>query len=641
MVSFKRILDPDIKLRRRMIQLLSTIALAEFIIVTIYTIVAGSDLPHIVLMVAGTAAFAVTVAFTFKTGHIREGAAISGLLYYLLYPLTFFQSGGMYGGAPVTFTFSLIYVFLVTQKWERVVLMATCFCITAGSYVLAYLHPEMLDRHSMLAEHVESFLAIALVVLLVCLLFKFITDVYITENRIVQRQKKEIEDLNNAQKRFFSSMSHEIRTPVNAVIGLNEMNMREDVPEEVMENSKNIEVAGKILLQTINEIMDMSRLETGTMEIMPADYRTTAMLSDIVGMTWLRAKEKGLDLRIDVDPEVPSWLYGDEVRIKQILLNIVTNAVKYTPEGSVTVKITGHPADGGADRDGANSDSGAANSDSSTANSDGGTNSDGAIYIMEYSITDTGIGIREENIPYLFSSFQRVDDTKTHAIEGTGLGLSIVKQLVDLMGGTVTVESEYGRGSTFHVEIPQKVVDASPVGAFDPYVRDERDDQAQEGEPGQQDERAEKAEARPDKKTSGQAASAGRSPDEQFTAPEARVLAVDDTPMNLMVIKKLLKGTMVQLDTAPGGKEALELTAKNHYDIILMDHQMPEMDGIECLEKIRAQEGGKSLDAKAVCLTANVGADMRRLYMDAGFDGYLEKPVRRATLEKTLKDLLK
>ena len=208
-------------------------------------------------------------------------------------------------------------------------------------------------------------LAIALVVLLVCLLFKFITDVYITENRIVQRQKKEIEDLNNAQKRFFSSMSHEIRTPVNAVIGLNEMNMREDVPEEVMENSKNIEVAGKILLQTINEIMDMSRLETGTMEIMPADYRTTAMLSDIVGMTWLRAKEKGLDLRIDVDPEVPSWLYGDEVRIKQILLNIVTNAVKYTPEGSVTVKITGHPADGG-------------------------TNSDGATYIMEYSITDTG-----------------------------------------------------------------------------------------------------------------------------------------------------------------------------------------------------------------------------------------------------------
>ncbi len=610
MVSFKRILDPDIKLRRRMIQLLSTIALAEFIIVTIYTIVAGSNLPHIVLMIAGTAAFAVTVAFTFKTGHIREGAAISGLLYYLLYPLTFFQSGGMYGGAPVTFTFSLIYVFLVTQKWERVVLMASCFCITAGSYVLAYLHPEMLDRHSMLAEHVESFLAIALVVLLVCLLFKFITDVYITENRIVQRQKKEIEDLNNAQKRFFSSMSHEIRTPVNAVIGLNEMNMREDVPEEVMENSKNIEVAGKILLQTINEIMDMSRLETGTMEIMPADYRTTAMLSDIVGMTWLRAKEKGLDLRIDVDPEVPSWLYGDEVRIKQILLNIVTNAVKYTPEGSVTVKITGHPADGGT-------------------------------YIMEYSITDTGIGIREENIQYLFSSFQRVDDTKTHAIEGTGLGLSIVKQLVDLMGGTVTVESEYGKGSTFHVEIPQKVVDASPVGAFDPYVRNERDDQAQEGEPGHQDERAEKAEAGPDKKSSGQAASAGRSPDEQFTAPEARVLAVDDTPMNLMVIKKLLKGTMVQLDTAPGGKEALELTAKNHYDIIFMDHQMPEMDGIECLEKIRAQEGGKSLDAKAVCLTANVGADMRKLYMDAGFDGYLEKPVRRATLEKTLKDLLK
>lgn len=581
MDHFKRILDPDIKLRRRMIQLLSTIALAEFIIVTLYTIANGSGLAHVALMAAGTAAFAATVAFTFRTDHIREGAAVSGLLYFLLYPLTFFQSGGMYGGAPVTFTFALVYVFLVTQKWERVALLSLCIFMTGGCYVLANFHPEMLDRHTVLAEHVESFLAIMLVVLLICSLFKFVTDVYITENRIVQRQKKEIEELNNAQKRFFSTMSHEIRTPVNAVIGLNEMNMREDVPDEVLENSRNIEVAGKILLQTVNEIMDMSRLETGTMEIVDAEYHTTAMLSDIVGMTWLRAKEKGIDFSVNVDPGIPSKLYGDEVRIKQVLINIVTNAVKYTPKGSVVLTIKSRQADSGE------------------------------TCIMEYDVTDTGIGIKEENIPYLFSSFQRVDDKKTHAIEGTGLGLSIVKQLLDLMGGTVTVTSEYGKGSCFHVEIPQKVVKASPVGEVNVMSRE--------------------------------APANNRTADSEnlgSTTRDATILAVDDTPMNLMVIKKLLRTAQVQVDTAQSGKEALELTAEKHYDVILMDHQMPEMDGVECLKKIRQQEDGKSQDAKVVCLTANAGADMKKNYMDAGFDGYLEKPVRSATLKKTLEELL-
>lgn len=598
----KRMLDPDIKLRRRMIQLLSTIALAEFVIVTVYTVASGSDPAHIALMIAGTVAFTVTVAFTFRTGHIREGAAISGFLYFLLYPLTFFQSGGMYGGAPVTVVLAFVYVFLVTQKWERIALLLLCGYITAGCFMLAYFHPEMLDRHTVLAEHVESFLSIALVVTLICLLFTFMTGVYITENRIVQRQKKEIEDLNSAQKRFFSSMSHEIRTPVNAVIGLNEMNMREDVPDEVLENSKNIEVAGKILLHTINEIMDMSRLETGTMEILSAEYRTTAMLSDIVGMTWLSAKEKGLEFEVDVDPEVPSKLYGDEVRIKQILLNVVTNAVKYTHEGSVVLRISGHPADDG-------------------------------LYMMEYDVADTGIGIREESIPYLFSSFQRMDDEKTHAIEGTGLGLSIVKQLLDLMGGSVTVTSEYGKGSDFHIEIPQKVVDASPVGKVDDLTGDEVKAAPAEksGAAGESKGGVAPAAADDEQDKIGQESDAGE---------EALVLAVDDTPMNLTVIKKMLRDLPVQLDTAKSGEEALRLTAEKQYEVVLMDHQMPGMDGIECLKRMRTQEGGKSRDAKVVCLTANAGGDMKKMYMDAGFDGYMEKPVRRAMLEETLNDML-
>ncbi len=575
-VIVRRFLDPEIRLRERLFQLLSAIALAEYVIVTAYNLILGGSAVQIVIMVLGTVLFAGTVAFTFRSGRMRAGSAISGLLYFLIYPLTFFSSGGMYGGAPAVFAFALVYVFLVTEKWERAASLALCVIGSGVCYLIAELHPGMLTRHTVAAEHTESFLSILLVTLLLCLLFTFVTEVYRAENRIVQRQKKEIEELNQAQKRFFSSMSHEIRTPVNAIIGLNEMTLREDIPDEARENARNIEVACRILLHTINEILDMSRLETGGMEILKSDYRTTSMLSEIVNMIWLRAQEKGLDFVVRVDPALPAVLHGDEIRIKQILLNVITNAVKYTREGSVTLSVSGKTDGSGCFR-------------------------------VAYDVADTGIGIREENIPHLFSAFQRVDEQSNHAIEGTGLGLSIVKQLLDMMEGSVSVQSEYGKGSTFHIEIPQEIVDDSPVGEIDL------------------------------RKTEAAASPAHRS---VFTAPELKILAVDDTPMNLMVVKKLLRDTKAVVDTAESGAEALEKTAETRYDLILMDHQMPEMDGIACLHRIREQKGGLSRDSRVVCLTANVGADMERLCREAGFDGYLEKPIRGKTLEDEIARLL-
>ena len=568
----QKILNPETQLQYRLFQLLSAIALAEFVFVSCYTIMSGGDSGHIAVMLIGTVLFAATVAFTFKSGKMRAGSTVSGLLYFMMYPLTFFSSGGMYGGAPAVFAFALVYVFLVTQKWERVAAMAFCVAGTAACYIISLRHPEMLDRHTVTAEHVESFLSILLVTLLLCTLFAFVTAVYVAENRIVQKQKKEIEDLNRAQKRFFSSMSHEIRTPVNAIIGFNEMTLRENISPEVRENSENIDVAGRILLHTINEILDMSRLETGNMEILQHNYPVTSLLSEIVNMVWVRAQEKGLDFRIVIDPAMPSVLYGDEVRIRQIILNIATNAVKYTKEGSVTLSISG------------------------------GTDEAGGFRLC-CDVTDTGIGIREENIPALFTAFQRVDEKENHAIEGTGLGLSIVRQLLDLMDGTVTVTSEYGKGSNFHIEIPQTVADAAPVGEVD-----------------------------------------WRKPDrgintgtrEALDAPDLKILAVDDTPMNLKVVQKLLRDTKAFVDTASSGVQALQKTAENHYDVILMDHQMPEMDGIECLHRIRTQENGKCRDSRIVCLTANVGTDMEKLYRQEGFDGYLIKPVRGKTLEEEL-----
>ena len=573
---FQHALDPNIHLRRRLFQLLSTIALAEFIIVTLYTAILNASPLGIAVMLFGTFLFAMTVSLTFKSGRMRLGATISGLLYFSIYPLTFFSSGGIYGGGPPVAAFALIYVFLVTQNWERIASLALCVLVDGCCWLAAYLHPELLTKRTVAMEHAESFLAVLLVTVLICTLFAFVTEVYAEENRIVQRQKKQIEDLNRAQKRFFSSMSHEIRTPVNAIIGFNESTLRENISEEVRENAQNIEVASKLLLHTINEILDMSRLETGGMEIVCADYRTTAMLSDIVSLVWLRAQEKGLEFVIRVDPAMPTSLHGDEVRIKQLLLNVVSNAVKYTREGSVTLAISGR------------------------------TDEQGVFYAV-YDVTDTGIGIRVENIPLLFSAFQRVDEQSTHAIEGTGLGLSIVKQLLDLMGGSVTVTSEYGKGSNFHIEIPQQVADPTPVGEVNLH-RTARDETVRRAD--------------------------------AFAAPRLSILAVDDTPMNLKVLTKLLKDTGASLDTAASGAEALKRTSEKRYDLILMDHQMPGMDGIECLHRIREQADGLNRDSKIVCLTANVGADMERLYMQEGFDGYLEKPIRGKVLEAEIMRLV-
>ncbi len=392
-----------------------------------------------------------------------------------------------------------------------------------------------------------------------------------------EEQQKEISDLNNAQNRFFSSMSHEIRTPINTIIGLNEMILREKVSDEVAEDAANIRAASNMLLHLINDILDMSKISSGQMKLTEVNYRPGDMLSEIVGMLWLRAKEKGLDFHVEVAPDIPSELYADEVRIKQILINVLNNAIKYTKTGSVTLSIQCN-----------------------------GINDNKADIV--YSVKDTGQGIKKENIPYLFTAFRRVDEEENRHIEGTGLGLSIVKELTELMGGTVSVNSVYTQGSTFVIEIPQTITDASAIGDLNLE----------------------------DKHKSNMSGTYRC----RFEAPAARVLAVDDNESNLLVIKKLLRDTKVTVDTAGSGEKALEKTLDQTYDVIFMDHLMPEMDGIECFKKIRNQVGGSSKQAKVIALTANAGSDMRKLYADEGFDGYIVKPINTLELEAELMRLL-
>ena len=388
-----------------------------------------------------------------------------------------------------------------------------------------------------------------------------------------EKQRKEIVMLNKSQNSFFSNMSHEIRTPINTIIGLNEMILREDVSEEVIEDAVNIKAAGNLLLNLINDILDMSKFQSGSMQLLIEPYHTGDMLSDIVGMLWIRAKDKKLDFNVDVSPDIPAELVGDEVRIKQVLINIINNAIKYTREGSVSLTVQ-------CER------------------------KEDKICNMIYMISDTGIGIKSEDIPYLFSAFKRVDETTTKHIEGTGLGLSIVKQLVDLMGGKITVNSVYKKGSTFIIEIPQRIEREETVGKYD----------------------------------FSKAGSSGRKKEylPKFEAPEARILVVDDNEANLMVVSKLLRDTRVRIDTATSGEDALRKTLNIRYNVIFMDHLMPEMDGVECRRRIKDQTGGRCRDSAIIILTANADEENRALYERENFDGYLSKPVSGEALENEL-----
>ena len=451
----------------------------------------------------------------------------------------------------------------------------TVFLISNGSILYYYVKLAIEDSTKYGAVKYYSIYIVIWVIMSTIIMYVK----YRLYERILEsdRQKEEIEKLNKAQNRFFSSMSHEIRTPINTIIGLNEMILRENVSDEINEDAANIRSAGNMLLHLINDILDMSKLDSGQMQLTPVSYRTGDMLSDIVGMLWIRAKDKGLEFKIDVAPDLPGELYGDEVRVKQILINVLNNAIKYTKEGSVTLNIQ-------CRREESNN------------------------VTVIYSISDTGMGIKKESIPYLFTAFKRVDETENRYIEGTGLGLSIVKQLVDIMGGKITVNSVYTKGSTFIIEIPQKIVSGSTVGSIDLSKRTSIMHMG--------------------------------SYHQSFEAPEANVLVVDDTETNLMVVEKLLRGTKVNVVTVTSAMAAMEKTAETHFHVIFMDHLMPEIDGIQCLHMIREQKGGLCRDSRIVALTANAGGDTKQLYVKEGFDGYLVKPISGEALENELRRLL-
>ncbi|MGN0513806.1 MAG: ATP-binding protein [Lachnospiraceae bacterium] len=388
---------------------------------------------------------------------------------------------------------------------------------------------------------------------------------------------KELVRANEAKSRFLANMSHEIRTPINGILGMDSMLLKECMDENLREYAKNIQSAGQSLLSIINDILDISKIESGKLEIIPIKYQLFSILNDCYNLTKVKMENKPVEFVIQVNENLPSWLYGDEVRIRQIINNFLSNAVKYTKEGKVTFCL---------DYEEISKEQ----------------------IVLVISVTDTGIGIKEEDLGKLFESFTRIEEKRNRNIEGTGLGLNLTKSLVDLMGGEISVNSTYGKGSCFTARIPQEIVDAKPMGDFSKryqqYLKTSDDNSL------------------------------------SFGAPEAKILIVDDVEMNLKVVEGLLKETKIQIDTAVSGRECLAFVKLKQYDMIFLDHMMPEMDGIETLQSMKVLTGNLNKETPVIMLTANAIVGAKEEYMKEGFTDYLTKPIQEtALLEMLLKYL--
>lgn len=430
------------------------------------------------------------------------------------------------------------------------------------------------DRYYVVQEVV-----ISLGIIFVSLIVAGIVNSLITEQnhrlldalRKEKRSQQEAEAANMAKSSFLANMSHEIRTPINAILGMNEMILREEKDPAIRGYAGNIQASGNSLLSIVSDVLDISKIESGKLEIIPVDYEVNSLISDCCNMAAGRAKAKELELLVECADNVPMKLCGDETHIRQIIMNLLTNAVKYTEKGTVKLIVSGSFNDGG--------------------------------FVLKVDVSDTGIVIAEENLPQLFTQFQRFDLQRNRNIEGTGLGLSIVKRLCDLMSGTITARSVLGSGSTFTVELPQKVVDSTPCGGVNLNY----------------------------------SAGAEHEYHHSFEAPEAKILAVDDLPVNLLVIANLLKETRIKIDTAGSGRECMDKCSQQKYDLILMDHMMPEMDGVQTFEKLHGDKSSPNFETPVIMLTANALAGMREQYMDVGFADYVSKPVRGAKLEEAIR----
>ncbi|MBU5281456.1 response regulator [Anaerostipes hadrus] len=511
----------------------------------------------------------VLLFYAYKSGRYQFCYVVTIIMIFLMmFPYLFFKSGGYKGGMVSFYIFGILFtVFMLEGK----VMFFTAFTemvVYIATIMITYQNPQMVvwfsSEKEVVMDLLIGFCASSISVAAVMYLH---FRMYNKQQEILEEARIEAQSANKAKSAFLANMSHEIRTPINVMLGMNEMILRESESKEIRQYAKSIERSGGYLISLINNILDISRIESGKMEIEEGKYELRQLLDEVMLIAEKQAEQKSLKMNLIFDKTLPAYLIGDVIHIKQILLNLINNAVKYTKEGQIDIKVS--------------------------------KNEEETKLIFE--VKDTGIGIKEENLPVLFDAFMRVDSKKNKKIKGTGLGLAIAKQLAEQMDGMIWVESVYGKGSSFFVQLPMKKVSDGKISNVEWKETDER------------------------KRRS-------------FVAPQAKILIVDDNPENLMVTRSLLKRTAVFVDTAASGEECVHKVRQNVYDLILLDYMMPQMDGIDTIRELKKDV---QFHIPVIALTADVTKGIEQTFLREGFCAYLSKPVMWSKLEDLLMKYLR
>lgn len=486
---------------------------------------------------------------------------------------------------------SLIQLGNRNRHYQILLAVVPVFLLLSGELANLILHRLSLSIYSSVAQlHSMTGFGVAIAILHVVHIskeYRFSAEEKIKaaeqQNILLMQAKKEADiarhealAANEAKGKFLAHMSHEIRTPINAVLGMDEMILRESQEQNIKEYAMDIYTAGQSLLSLINDILDFSKIDSGKMEIVPVEYDISSLIHDLINMTAQRAADKNIKFEVEIDHTIPARLYGDDVRIRQIAINLLTNAVKYTHTGTVWLRVQSYQTE--EER-----------------------------VVLRFEVEDTGIGIKEKDLPKLSAEFERIEEDRNRNIEGSGLGMSITIQLLALLGSRLQVESVYGKGSKFHFELEQKVIDSTPIGDFESKVHQMAENYCYNA---------------------------------RFYAPNAKILVVDDNAVNRKVLRNLLRETQIQVTDAQSGKECLRLVQEHHYDLIFLDHMMPELDGVETLHYIKSLPECPCKDTPIVVLTANAVTGAKESYLSEGFDDFLSKPIVPEKLENMIKKLL-
>lgn len=524
--------------------------------------------PMFVIVTLATMLISFLVTFIRKTTVKIHGLCMSGCLFAIV---------AMYGLIPgehnrLTDMFlAAAVVVSLYQKTELNIFMLI-------STIVYYLYMVLAGRYiSQTGSFDVSETILDLLIILIGSLMLLVVIAWNKQLQVRLKQKaEEAETAANSKSAFLANISHEIRTPLNAILGMNELVLRESRQPHIKEYAMYIKNSGKSLLTIISDILDLSKIESGKVYLVNENYSLSSLVEDVERSIQKRIMEKGLELKIYVEPELHENLKGDEVRIKQIIMNLLTNAVKYTEKGEVRLYITGTVVDNKQD--------------------------------LTIEVSDTGIGMRSEDMDKLFTNFERLDLKRNRSVEGTGLGLPITKNLLVAMGGDITVSSVYGEGSTFTATVGQEIVNEEQIGDYRKKYKEKLHHEV--------------------------------CYHESFHAEDARILVVDDNEVNLKIVVGLAKNTKLQIDTALSAAEGLKLIRQHSYQLLLIDHMMPEMDGIEMLQHVKTMDGGIYKDIPAVAITANALSGAKQTYLDAGFCGYLSKPIDPERFEQIIKDNL-